>query len=238
MAALQTTSASSEARPSSTSGTEAPARAPGLLRAARSFLGRIRRHFKVDTFDVFLTPVPADAFAPPVGYRFAWATPADLERCDPFHTELDERERAHGIERLALGHRAVAAFHGDTIVFTMWVNPRHLNVPGSIKRRLSDRQWFIYKAFSSPEHRGRKLYQAGMRFVLAEMARAGKTQLVGYAHVKKRISRKGLQALDFESGGRFRTVSVPGSSRTFVSKELRTNFPMTTPRSGAISPPR
>ena len=205
-----------------------------LLVRVRKLLGHIRRQFVVDTFDVFVRPVPAPGpFEPPPGYAFLWGTPADVSRCDAFHTELDERERAEGVQRLGLGHKLVLGQQDGLIVFTMWVNPRNLNVPGLMKRRLAG-QWFIYKAFTSPEHRGRKLYEAGMRFVLLEMARLGLRELVGYAHVNKAVSRKGLAALTFQSAGRVYRVDIPFFERSFLSKKLRAKFPEGLPRSGAV----
>lgn len=219
---------------------EAPAAAAGPLPLhvrTRRLLGRVRRRFNVDTFDVFGRAVlPADREPEPVpGYDLGWATAADIEGCDPYHTELDERERSAGVARLGFGHRAVAAWHAGRVVFTMWVNPRNLNVPGHVKRRLGDHQWFIYKAYTSPDHRGKSLYKAGMRFVLAEMAAAGLTQLIGYAHVKKGVSRKGLARLEFESLGRFRTVDVPGWRRTFPDSKLVRSFPEALPRSAVLA---
>ena len=199
----------------------------------RKLLGRLRRRFAVDTFDVFGRRVtPADAaFEPPTGYRFAWGEPEEVLACDAVHTELDERERRLGVERLAEGHAVVLGWaeeqpgSGGPVVFSMWVNPRHVNVPGHVKLRLREDQRFIYKAFTSPDHRGRKLYQAGMGFVLAEMARQELGQLVGYAHVKKGISRRGLATLKFGALGRFRTLDIPGLRRTMVSARLRSQFP-------------
>lgn len=212
----------------------APPTAPVRL---RKWLGRVRRRFVLDTYDVFLRPVPPDAsFAAPAGYEFRFGTTQDVERCDPYHTELDQGERREGVRRLALGHRVVLALHGPppgTVVFSMWVNPRNLNVPGLMKRALADGQWFIYKAFTSPEHRGRKLYESGMRFVLAEMRRTGLSELVGYAHVKKAVSRKGLATLDFASAGSVTQVAWPGLRFTRVSRELRARFPREVPRSAA-----
>jgi hypothetical protein len=211
---------------------------PPLLLRLRKLLGRVRRRFVVDTFDVFVRPVPGDAsFLPPPGYEFRFGSATDLARCEEHHTELDAYERRTGAERLALGHKLVLGLHGPppgTIVFTMWVNPRCLNVPGLLKRGLSPRQWFIYKAFTSPEHRGKKLYESGMRFVLAEMHRGALTELVGYAHVKKAVSRKGLAALAFESAGRATKIEFPWLSWTRVSARLRARFPREVPRSGAV----
>ena len=208
-------------------------RLPPLVRL-KKLLGRLRRRFRVDSFDVFVRPVPADAdFAPPEGYEFRWGTAEDVARCDPLHTELDERERREGLERLALGHRVVLGLHRGTTVFSMWVNPRNLNVPGLMKRALLAHQWFIYKAFTSPEHRGRKLYETGLRFVLAEMGRAGLRELVGYAHVKKTVSRRGLAALSFGSAGRVYQVLAPGLRWTHLSRALRASFPEAGVRHGA-----
>lgn len=210
---------------------------PNPLVRLRKLLGRVRRRFALDTYDVFLRPVPVDAaFTPPPDYTFRWGTPADLERCETHHTELDERERREGAWRLGLGHRVVLGLAGETVVFSMWVNPRNLNVPGLLKRALAPGQWFIYKAFTSPEHRGRKLYESGMRFVLAEMRAAGLRELVGYAHVKKAVSRKGLAALEFASAGRVTQLRWPLVCRTFLSKELLRSFPRALARSGSLPP--
>lgn len=211
--------------------------AADLLRRLRKGLGRIRRSFGINTFDVFARPVtPEDArFEAPEGYRFAWATPEDIAGCDTYHTELDEAERAAGVRRLEFGHRAVVAFSGEQVVFSMWVNPRNLNTPGELKRRLAPDQEFIYKAFTSPDHRGRKLYQAGMRFVLADMAARGLTELIGYAHVKKTVSRAGLDRLGFYSKGRYHVVFGPGLHRVILTRELRESFPEAVPPSGVLA---
>jgi hypothetical protein len=207
---------------------------PPLLRLRR-LAGRVRRSFALDTFDVFVRRVPRQAgFQPPAGYEFRFGTAEDVQRCEPFHTELDERERREGARRLAFGHRIVLGLSGATVVFTMWVNPRNLNVPGLLKRALGPRQWFIYKAYTSPEHRGRKLYESGMRFVLAEMRAGGLEELVGYAHVKKDVSRKGLAALQFESAGRVTRFACPGFAITRVSRELQERFPSPVARSGVM----
>ena len=205
-----------------------------LLRV-RKLLGHVRRRFAIDRFDVFVRPVdPALLFEPPEGYTFRFGEPADVEGCVERHTELDLRERREGVVRLSIGHRVVLGLAGDTVVFTMWVNPRNINIPGSIKRRLGPHQSFIYKAYTSPDHRARKLYGAGMRFVLADMAREGKTELVGYAHVKKDVSRRGLASLDFRSVGGFTDVDFPLWRHTFVSAALARYFPEPLERSNVM----
>lgn len=209
---------------------------PSPLLRVRHALGRARRRFSVDTFDIFVRRVePGMAeFEGVEGYEFRWAEPSDIQGCEERHTELDAHERELGVTRLEFGHKAVIALSEGTVVFSMWVNPRNLNVPGLFKRRLAPDQWFIYKAYTSPDHRGRKLYGAGMRFVLSEMARAGLERLVGYAHVKKAVSRKGLARLEFESQGRAWSLSAPGVHRVRMSAELRGNFPEAVPRSGVL----
>ena len=207
-----------------------------ILLRLRKQLGRVRRQFALDTYDVFVRPVPADAtFAAPAGYEFRFGTAADVERCDPHHTELDERERREGVVRLGLGHRIVLGLHRGTIVFTMWVNPRNLNVPGLLKRGLSAQQWFIYKAYTSPEHRGRKLYESGMLFVLAEMRKGDLTELVGYAHENKDVSRKGLARLAFDSAGQVWQLRASALRWTRLSRALRRRFPREVARSGAVA---
>ena len=212
------------------------ARWMSFLVRLRKLLGRVRRQFGLDTYDVFVRPVPAAAgFEPPAGYELRFGTAAEIERCDEHHTELDARERREGALRLGLGHKVVLGLHQGTIVFTMWVNPRNLNVPGLLKRALTPRQWFIYKAYTSPEHRGRKLYESGMRFVLEEMRKGGLTELVGYAHVNKAVSRKGLAALAFDSAGRVYQLRAAGLRCTRLSARLRARFPREVARSGVVA---
>ena len=204
------------------------------LTRLRKLLGRLRRRFVLDTYDVFVRPVPAEAsFTAPAGYAFRWGTAQDIADCDPLHTELDERERREGVARLGSGHRVVLGLHGSKVVFSMWVNPRNLNVPGLLKRALTSEQWFIYKAFTSPEHRGKKLYEGGMRFVLSEMRALGLRELVGYAHVKKAVSRKGLAALEFGSAGRVTQIDFPLFATVRVSKDLAARFPRAVARTSA-----
>ena len=201
----------------------------------RKTLGRVRRRFGVDTFDVFRRAVPEDTRVEiPEGYRFAWGKSQDIANANEYDTELDARERDLGVARLGFGHKVVVAFHDERPVFTMWANPRQLNVPGLLKRKLAPHQWFIYKAYTSPDHRGKKLYETGMRYVLAEMKAAGMSELIGYAHVKKRISRKGLARLSFESVGVVRQFRAPGVLWTRVSRDLQCYFPDSTPRSGIL----
>ena len=200
---------------------------PGLLLRGRKLLGRIRYSWEVNRYDVFSRAVtPADAaFEDPPGYRFFWAEPRDVLRFDPFHTEMELEDRRAGAERLSIGHRCAAAASGGLAVFTMWLNPRNINIPGDIKRRLKPDQAFIYKAFTSPEHRGRKLYENGMRFVLHNLRLEEKRELIGYAHVKKAISRKGLEALGFEKLGRYYALNTPIYQRAFVTPALAACFP-------------
>lgn len=202
----------------------------------RRTLGRVRRSTGVDTFDVFgrtVLPEHAD-FEAPADYRFSWATPEEILRCEEYHTQLDEGERVRGAKRLGFGHRAVIVHHGDLPIFTMWVNPRNVNTPGGIKRRLSDDQVFIYKAFTSPEHRGKSIYKAGMSFVLADLARRGMRELIGYAHVKKKVSRKGLARLEFQTKGRYWRLYGPGVNHVIQSAELKRSFPVEVARTGVL----
>lgn len=220
---------------SDTQGVPPKEKVSALLRVRR-LLGSVRRSFTVDTYDVFAREVTPEhlTFENPADYRIAWGTAEDLEACDEFHTELDERERRAGVVRLNLGHRVVIAFSGETAVFSMWMNPRNLNVPGEIKRKLGAHQAFIYKAYTSPDHRGKGLYKIGMRFVLNHMAQAGQTELIGYAHVKKSVSRKGLATLEFKTKGRYYSLHARGWQSTKVTRELARNFPIEVPRSGAV----
>jgi hypothetical protein len=202
--------------------------------ALRRGLSKLRWSIVWDTFDVFVRDVEPQHhdFAAPSGYAFDFGTADDVRGFAEHHTELSHEAREHGARRLEIGHRVVVARSGDTAVFTMWINPRHLNVPGFVKRRLASDEVFIYKAFTSPDHRGKKLYQAGMRFVLADLARAGKRRLVGYAHVNKDVSRAGLDALGFRSVGTFTGRGFVRPFHVGVSRELRAAFPHAVPRSG------
>lgn len=207
-----------------------------ILTRVRKVLGAIRRSFVFDTFDAFAREATdADLeLAVPEGYTIGFGRPEDLDRCTEYHTQLSARERGLGQRRIEeLEHRLVLiTAHDGTPVFTMWVNPRNLNVPGVVKRRLAPDQVFIYKAFTSPDHRGKKLYQVGMRFVLADLRRRGARELVGYAHTGKAISRRGLASTGFRTVGRFRSIGFRGWTFSTADRTLRGNFPERVPRTG------
>lgn len=205
-----------------------------VLSGLRKSIGRVRWNVVWDTYDVFVREVREgdEVFTAPDGYRFHWGTPDDVLGFDAHHTELVATDRAHGAERLKLEHRLVVASIDDTAVFTMWVNPRNLNVPHFVKRQLFPHQVFIYKAFTSPEHRGRKLYQAGMRFVLADLAARGLTDVVGYAARAKKISRAGLGRLDFRTVGSFKGYGYGQPALVRESSQLVRAFPNKVARSG------
>lgn len=200
----------------------------------REKASRLRWSLAADLFDVFVRGVqPEDGrFKAPAGYDFRYGSPDDVLACEEHHTELGPRDREHGALRLGAAHRVVLGQHDGLTVFSMWVNPRHLNVPGHLKRKLSENQAFIYKAYTSPDHRGRKLYQAGMAFVLADLAARGQRELVGYAHVKKQASRAGLARLNFSSAGTYRAIGLRPNERIFPSRALNKRFPVRVPRSG------
>lgn len=225
-------------QPSSATATTAEVRPPrrgplGLLRRAA---GAVRWSFVNDRFHVFVRTVTDDhaSFEAPEGYRFDWGTAEDVLACEEFHTELGLADREAGAARLELDHRVVIGFDLESgrAVFSMWVNPRNLNIPGAIKRALAADQVFIYKAFTSPEHRGRKLYQAGMRFVLHDLRQRGGREVVGYAHLAKRASRGGLGALGFDSVGGFATRGFRRWQRSFPDADLTARFPRTVARTG------
>ncbi|QDU84484.1 hypothetical protein Pla163_15940 [Planctomycetes bacterium Pla163] len=199
-----------------------------MLSGLRKTASRVRWNVVWDTYDVFVREVRDgdDVFNAPDGYSFHFGTRDDVLGCDVHHTELDATDRAHGAERLGLEHRVVVARFDGTPVFTMWVNPRNLNVPHYVKRQLHPHQVFIYKAFTSPEHRGRKLYQAGMRFVLADLAVRGLTEVVGYAARAKKISRAGLGRLDFRTVGSFKGYGYGRPTLVRESKDLVRAFPI------------
>lgn len=200
----------------------------------RRTASRLRWSLAADLFDVFVREVTAqDAeLQVPEGYRFHYGDTADLARCKLEHTELNQNDIENGQRRLGSDHRVVLGEWEGEPVFSMWVNPRHLNVPGHLKRKLSKHQAFIYKAYTSPEHRGRKLYQAGMAFALADLAARSQSELVGYAHIKKQASRAGLDRLGFHSVGTYRAIGLRPNERVIPSRALNKRFPIRVPRSG------
>ncbi|MFT5289829.1 MAG: hypothetical protein ACI8QS_001739 [Planctomycetota bacterium] len=206
----------------------------------RKALGHVRRSVTFDVYDFFICRYSEHseglaAAQPPAGYAIRFASTEEVTGADVLHTELDERERIEGVTRLGFGHRCVAIFHGDLMVFSMWENPRNANVPGLVKRKLSDGQSFLYKAYTSPEHRGQRLYQAGLAFALRSIAAEGKAETVGYAHIKKKASRAGLARLGYHEVGRVRQLTAPGLHRTWADSAFDVSFPDKVPRTGAVA---
>ncbi len=211
-----------------------PSHAPSKGRLRRA-LSDLRWSVHNDRHDAFVRNVlPADCERPQVeGYELRFGTDADLDCATLHDTELTPACIEHGRRRLEIGHQFVVATSDGLPVFTMWINPRHLNVPGELKRKLKDDEVFIYKAFTSPDHRGKRLYPAGMALVLSDLAQRSMRRLVGYAHVKKGASRAGLARVGFETAGSWRTVGFKGLRRALCDREFESNFPVRVARSGS-----
>ena len=221
--------------------TPGPAEVPrSPLVRLRKALGRVRRSVTLDVYDFFVCRWSdhADGLAaiqPPDGYAIRFANADEIAAAQEVHTDLDEREREEGIVRLGFGHRCISVFSGELLVFSMWENPRNVNVPGLLKHQLAPDQSFLYKAYTSPEHRGRRLYQAGLAFALRSIAQEGKAETVGYAHVKKKASRAGLARVGFHDVGRVRQLLAPGLRRTWLDAAFRATFPREVDRTDAVA---
>lgn len=160
------------------------------------------------------------ALKPDAAFEFRFLTPEELERyaADPIHdldSTLAERVRA------GLDH-CFAALDGGRLAAYGWyaldsIEPEHASGVGF---RYGTDAAFMYKGYTHPDYRGRRLHGIGMGLALRALDRYGVRRLVSLVEKINFASLKSCQRLGYEclgtmvtQGPRARLLSFPRAAR-------------------------
>ncbi len=152
-------------------------------------------------------------------FEFAWLSSAEL-----LHLAREpELELSHHFaQRAATGlDRCFGAWHDGTLASYSWyaidsIEPEHC---GGIPLSLPNRTAYMYKAYTRPEYRGRKLYGAGIALAFTQLRVEGIEQLVALVDWTNLSSLRACHRLGFEDLGRLIRWGADAPARFSVSRE-------------------
>jgi hypothetical protein len=110
----------------------------------------------------------------------------------------------------ARGDRCYAIWSRDRLVSYGWYSNRPTDIGDGLTLRFNPRFTYMYKGYTTPEFRGRRLHGIGMARALAGHAAAGSLGLVSYVERTNTASLRSVYRLGFRDAGRVITTSIFG----------------------------
>jgi hypothetical protein len=180
------------------------------LRLAAAVFGlRVLRGLAVETMD------PA-CRAPADGYAHGFAMPRAVRR---FAADTaNEMSPFFVADAMARGDRCYAICDGLTPLSTSWYSTRPTRIGmGDLVLYFAPRYVYMYKGFTHPSHRGRRLYTAGVSHAFGHYAAKGARGFISYVEGTNLQSLKSLERMGFRVFGSIYVVSLFGRHFTFAT---------------------
>lgn len=117
------------------------------------------------------------------------------------------RDAAHDLdprfveEAIAGGDRCYGVLEGDTLASYGWYATRPTPISEDLILRFSPRYAYMYKGFTHPAHRGRRLHAIGMGWALHHLVAGGLRGLVSYVDSTNFASLKSCYRLGYRDFG-------------------------------------
>jgi hypothetical protein len=163
-----------------------------------------------------LESVPAETEVP-AGLTQGFQTPRALRRfaSDP----ANEMSPFFIADAIARGDRCYAICNGPMPVFTSWYSRRPTSTGGAggLVLHFDPQYVYMYKAYTQPEHRGQRLYQAAVSRVFAHFAAKGARGFLSYVEATNLASLKSLRRMGYRVFGSIYVVRLFGRHYTFAS---------------------
>lgn len=161
---------------------------------------------------VTITPADLDrsflALAAPLDGAFATAGQLiDAVRFDP-HMEMD----AAFIEAaFARGDRCYAIWDGPELASYGWYSSRPTDIGDGLYLHFDAAYTYMYKGWTKPSYRGRRLHGIGMARALVDLAGMGSRGLVSYVDRTNTASLRSVYRIGYRDAGHVVTMSLFGS---------------------------
>ncbi|HTE54266.1 MAG TPA: hypothetical protein VK698_25600 [Kofleriaceae bacterium] len=160
-----------------------------------------------------LTHVPAALFDAG-DYRGRFATRAEVLACATPDYEMTPDFARDALDR---GDRCFAMFHGKRMASLGW----YARQPTHISRGLVlhfDPAWvYMYKGFTHPDHRGKRLHGIGMSLALREHTERGARGLISYVRSTNFASLRSVERMGYRIFGDIYLARVMGVVKTWTS---------------------
>ena len=155
--------------------------------------------------------------AVPEGLAHGFQNPRALRRfaADP----ANEMSPYFVADALARGDHCYAICDGPRPLFTSWYSRRPTLVGiGGLVLHFDPQYVYLYKGYTQPEHRGRRLYAAAVSQVFAQYVAKGARGFVSYADAANLDSLKALERMGYRAFGSIFVVRLFGRHFTFATR--------------------
>jgi hypothetical protein len=109
------------------------------------------------------------------------------------------------------GDRCYGLFEGDTLAAYGWYSSEPTRVDDSFVLRFDPRYTYMYKGFTLPAYRGKRLHAVGMCQALRAFTQEGKRGLVSYVMSTNFASLRSTERMGYRIFGDLYLVEVAGS---------------------------
>jgi GNAT superfamily N-acetyltransferase len=125
-------------------------------------------------------------------------------------------------DAVARGDRCYAICNGPMPVFTSWYSrrPTSIGLHGLVAH-FDPSYVYMYKAYTQPEHRGQRLYQAALSRVFPHYAAKGAKGFLSYVEATNFPSMTALQRMGYRVFGSIYVMRLFGRNFTFASADCR-----------------
>ena len=158
-------------------------------------------------------PAPVEV---PAGLAHGFQAPRALRRfaSDP----ANEMSPFFIADAVARGDRCYAICNGPMPVFTSWYSRRPTSIGSAGLVLHFDPQYvYLYKAYTQPQHRGRRLYHAAVSRVFAHFAAKGARGFLSYVDATNLDSLKSLRRMGYRVFGSIYLVRLFGRHYTYAT---------------------
>lgn len=123
-------------------------------------------------------------------------------------------------DAVARGDRCYAIWARDRLVSYGWYSNRPTDIGDGLTLRFNPRFTYMYKGYTTPDFRGRRLHGIGMARALVGLTATGALGLVSYVERTNIASLRSVYRLGFRDAGRVVTTSIFGKviARAGVSR--------------------
>ncbi len=156
---------------------------------------------------VLLRPAEVPAVPPPAGYRGGFL-PADRLLAEAHeHPDLDARFVR---EATAAGDRCYGLLYGEEVASYGWYAHRPTPVEPGLQILFPDAWVYMYKGYTHPRHRGRRLHGVGMLAAAHALRRLGFEGLVSIVEANNAASLRSCRRIGYRLLGRVRALRLAG----------------------------
>lgn len=130
----------------------------------------------------------------------------------------EDMDEAFIDQALSRGDRCYGAFDGDILASYGWYSTRPTPVNHELTLHFHPSYAYMYKGYTLPAYRGRRLHGIGMARAMKAHVDEGLAGLVSYVKSNNHASLKSCYRLGYEDFGKIYVVKLRGRYRTYATK--------------------